>query len=169
MKKDLDDFYKELKEDGILINGLAWTITFIFYLGILALSEAILFKNEYILNNIVDTIFLVIVISFSGFLIAIEELDIYRSVIEEKERSIKRIRIRYVYFKGILGFSLPISLFIVSINLLSGKESLTSNLISFLLYNIIGLALGISNWMKNKEIFIRYIIKQFYKRINKIK
>lgn len=167
MKRDLDDLYKELKEDGILINGLAWAITLIFYLGILALSEAVLFKNQYILNNIVDTIFLIIVIALSGFLIAIEELDIYSSLIEERERSIKRIRSRYVYFKGILGFSLPISLFIISINLLSGKESLTSNLISFLLYNVIGLALGISNWMKNKEVFIQYIIKQFYKRINK--
>lgn len=169
MKKDLNDFYKELKEEGILINGLTWTITLIFYLSILALSEVLLSKNIYIKNNIVNTILLILVIGFSGIIIAKEELDIYESVIEEKVRSISRIRIRYIYFKGILSFSLPISLFIVSINALSGKASLDGILIIFLIYNIIGVVLGISSWKKNKDMFIRYIIDQFYKRINKNK
>lgn len=168
MKKSLESYYKELKEDGILINGLTWIITFIFYLVILTLSEVILSKNTYIENNIIYTIFLILIISCSGIIIAKEELDIYESIIKGKERNIRGIRIRYIYFRGILGFSLPISLFIISINFLSGKASLSSLITIFILYNIIGIGLGISSWMKNKDMFIKYIVNQFHKRMKKI-
>ncbi|MHC1685730.1 MAG: hypothetical protein AB6733_22850 [Clostridiaceae bacterium] len=167
MKKDLNDFYQELKEDGILVNSLAWSITITVYLLVLSLGEVILSKNLYIERNVITTMLLILIISLSGMIIATEELEIFKSVVEENESNIKKIRLRYIIFKGFLGFSFPISLFMISIIFLSGKATVTSIVMSFIIYNIIGIAIGISSWMKIKFVFINYIKDKFYKKFKK--